>query len=107
MLARRPEAKALFAPWSLAVYRERPAAAHAGCESLSTFHDWVRRNILPGPIPGTHIWDKKAIDASLDRASGFSTTEMSALEQWKKNRERERVRQAKTPVPLDQDPRKR
>jgi hypothetical protein len=83
------------------------AAAYAGCESLSTFHDWVRRNILPGPIPGTHIWDKKAIDAALDRASGLSTTEMSALEQWKKNRERERVRQAKTPVPLDQDPRKR
>src|ERR1700693_5532377 len=43
------------------------AAAYAGCESLSTFSDWIRRGIMPDPIPGTHKWDRKAIDAALDR----------------------------------------
>ena len=35
------------------------------------FHGWIRRGILPGPIPGTHKWDRKAIDRALDRASGL------------------------------------
>jgi hypothetical protein len=65
------------------------AAAYAGCATLSMFHDWVRRNILPGPIPGTHRWDRKAIDAALDRASGLrSPSELSALERWKQERAR-------------------
>src|ERR1700730_16702333 len=34
------------------------AAAYAGCETLSAFNDWIRRGILPGPIPGTHKWDR-------------------------------------------------
>lgn len=62
------------------------AAAYAGCESLSAFSDWVRRGILPGPIPGTHRWDRKAIDLALDLASGLPTTiapEISAFDQWK------------------------
>jgi hypothetical protein len=29
------------------------AAAYCGCESLAAFDDWVRRGIVPGPIPGT------------------------------------------------------
>jgi hypothetical protein len=41
------------------------AAAYCGCDSLSTFADWVRRGIVPGPIPGTHRWDRRAIDAAL------------------------------------------
>jgi hypothetical protein len=28
---------------------------------------------MPGPIPGTHKWDKKAIDAALDALSGLKT----------------------------------
>jgi hypothetical protein len=60
------------------------AAAYAGCESLSTFSDWVRRGIMPGPIPGTHTWDRKAIDASLDRLSGLEPSiEPSPFDQWK------------------------
>jgi DNA topoisomerase-3 len=42
------------------------AAAYCGCDSLSTFADWVRRGIVPGPIPGTHRWDRRAIDAALE-----------------------------------------
>jgi hypothetical protein len=49
----------------------KEAAAYAGCESLSAFNSWIRRGILPGPIPGTHRWDRKAIDWALDKASGL------------------------------------
>jgi hypothetical protein len=64
------------------------AAAYCGCDSLSTFTDWVRRGIVPGPIPGTHRWDRKAIDAALDQASGLSSTvtERSDYAKWKVNR---------------------
>jgi predicted DNA-binding transcriptional regulator AlpA len=52
----------------------RPQAAdYCGCGSLSTFDDWVRRGILPSPITGTRRWDRKAIDAALDKRSGLST----------------------------------
>jgi hypothetical protein len=37
--------------------------------NLSTFDVWVRRGIVPGPIPGTKRWDRKAIDAALDKVS--------------------------------------
>jgi hypothetical protein len=70
------------------------AARYAGCNSLSTFSDWVKRGILPGPIPGTHIWDKRAIDAALDRASGLSpATEETALEEWRRARAAKRSSQ--------------
>jgi hypothetical protein len=60
------------------------AAAYAGCESLSTFSDWIRRGIMPDPIPGTHKWDRKAIDAALDRLSGLQPTiTPSPFDQWK------------------------
>jgi hypothetical protein len=60
------------------------AAAYAGCDSLSTFNNWIRRGIMPGPIPGTHKWDRKAIDAVLDAISGLKTTiAPSAFDQCK------------------------
>jgi hypothetical protein len=60
------------------------AARYAGCDSLSAFNDWVRRGIMPGPIPGTHKWDRKAIDTALDRLSGLEPTiAPSPFDQWK------------------------
>lgn len=62
------------------------AAAYAGCETLSAFNDWIRRGIMPGPIPGTHKWDKKAIDAALDQLSGLQPkieTQLSPYDAWK------------------------
>src|SRR5258708_2996806 len=47
------------------------AAEYCGCATLEAFDDWVRKGIIPGAIPGTHRWDRKAIDAALDRASGL------------------------------------
>jgi hypothetical protein len=64
---------------------KKTAAAYCGCGSLAAFDDWVRRGILPGPIPGTHRWDRKAIDLKLDLASGLQsgTASASALEEWR------------------------
>ena len=62
------------------------AAAYVGCQTLSTFNNWIRRGIMPGPIPGTHKWDRKAIDAALDRLSGFRPTikhQLSPYDAWK------------------------
>ena len=62
------------------------AAAYAGCESLSAFNDWVRRRIMPKPILGTRKWDKKAIDAALDRLSGLEPRiepQLSPYDAWK------------------------
>ena len=56
------------------------AAAYCGV-GLTTFTAWVRRGIIPGPLPATHRWDKKAIDAALDILSHIDDTrEDSALE---------------------------
>lgn len=65
------------------------AASYAGCRTLAAFHDRIRRGILPGPIPGTHTWDRKAIDAYLDAGSKITPTEaISPLEQWRASRAR-------------------
>ncbi len=50
------------------------AAEYCGCETIAAFDAWVRKGIIPGPIPGTHRWDRKAVDAALDRASGLQPT---------------------------------
>lgn len=64
---------------------KKAAAAYCGCASLAAFDDWVRRGILPGPIPGTHRWDRKAIDLKLDLASGIESRRApaTALEEWR------------------------
>lgn len=62
------------------------AAAYAGCETLSAFNNWIRRGIMPRPIPGTHKWDRKAIDAALDRLSGIQPkieSKVSPYDAWK------------------------
>jgi hypothetical protein len=64
------------------------AAAYVGCESLSTFDSWIAKGIVPGPIPGTHRWDRKAIDLALDRASGITPAgQTSSYAEWKQRRE--------------------
>jgi hypothetical protein len=65
------------------------AAAYCGCETVATFSDWVRRGIVPRALPGTHRWDRKAIDAALDRASSLeSKLQQSPLEVWRARRAR-------------------
>jgi hypothetical protein len=58
----------------------RQAAEYCGCESLSAFDSWVRRGIVPGPIKGTKRWDRKAIDAALDKHSNLMPTSPNVLD---------------------------
>jgi hypothetical protein len=64
---------------------KKEAAAYCGCETLAAFDQWRQKGIVPGPIPGTTKWDRKALDAALDRASGLVTesAELSPYQRWK------------------------
>ena len=42
--------------------------------SPDTFDDWRARGIVPPPIPGTHRWDRVAIDDRLDRLAGLAAS---------------------------------
>ena len=46
------------------------AAAYCGVDA-ATFDRWRADGIVPGPMPGTRRWDRKAIDIALDRLSGL------------------------------------
>jgi hypothetical protein len=62
------------------------AAAYCGL-SPAGFDDWVGRGIVPGRIPGTQRWDRRAIDLALDRASGIETNAAgTAFDEWKARR---------------------
>lgn len=64
------------------------AAEYCGCASLAAFDVWIRKGIVPGPIPGTNRWDRKAIDLALDKASDIHTpvSSGSLLAEWKAKR---------------------
>jgi hypothetical protein len=58
------------------------AAEYCGCESVNAFSDWMRKGIVPGPIPGTSRWDRKALDRALDRRSGLVEDSGPTFEEW-------------------------
>jgi len=68
---------------------KQEAAEYCGCNTLAAFDQWRAKGIVPPPIPGTTRWDRKALDAALDRASGLVTSskgqdrEISPFERWK------------------------
>lgn len=47
------------------------AAEYCGIEP-ATFDDWRQRKLIPGPMPGTKRWDRKALDLALDRLSNIA-----------------------------------
>ncbi|GJE03602.1 helix-turn-helix transcriptional regulator [Methylobacterium isbiliense] len=48
----------------------------------------VARGLLPQALPGSRRWDRRAVDAALDRASGLpGVTEESAFQRWKRDRD--------------------
>lgn len=61
------------------------AAAYCGCNTLAAFDRWRNEGIVPGPIPGTNRWDRRAIDRALDLASGLVTdsAELTPYQRWK------------------------
>ncbi len=46
------------------------AAGYCGC-SVATFSGWVSAGHMPRPLFGSRRWDRRAIDAAIDRASGL------------------------------------
>lgn len=46
------------------------AAAYCGLDPEG-FRGWQRRGLVPGPMPGTHRYDRRALDRALDRLSGL------------------------------------
>jgi len=65
---------------------KQEAADYCGCNTLAAFDRWRARGIVPGPIPGTNRWDRKALDRALDCSSGLVTdseAELSPYQRWK------------------------
>jgi len=64
----------------------RPEAAKMCTISVQTFDAWVRKGILPGPIPGTRRWSRIAIERALAGDPVASTADISPspFEQWKR-----------------------
>jgi hypothetical protein len=51
--------------------------------SVGAFDDWIRRGLVPRPIPSTRRWDRRAIDAALDALSGVGFNQQNnALDVW-------------------------
>jgi hypothetical protein len=65
------------------------AAIYTGCQTVAAFRAWVRRGIMPRPMPGTRRYDRRAIDLALDRLSQIASQspEPSAYGQWKRQNE--------------------
>jgi len=63
----------------------REACAYAGCGSMATFHAWVRKGTLPGPLPGTHSYSKDAIDEFIRLRAGLkgNVAEVDSYQAWK------------------------
>jgi len=70
--------------WPLAL--TRPEAAKMCRISVPTFDAWVRKEILPGPIPGTRRWSRIAIEHALagDIVTSTGDVHLSPFEQWKR-----------------------
>lgn len=53
--------------------------------SVQTFDTWVRKGILPGPIPGTRRWSRSAIGRRLAGGviASSAPDQLSPFEQWK------------------------
>jgi hypothetical protein len=70
----------------------RQAAAYC-CLSARSFSEWVKAGKMPGPISGTTRWDRRAIDAVLDKASGLEVpaAQEDAFDTWKRGKDEKRA----------------
>jgi excisionase family DNA binding protein len=58
------------------------AAAYCGV-GATTLTNWIERGIIPGHVPGTHRWDRQAIDVVLDILSRLDDElEGNTLDRW-------------------------
>ena len=61
------------------------AAAYCSL-TLSGFDAWVSRGLVPGAIPGTKRWDKRALDHALDLISNLPSSDPATtdLDEWRR-----------------------
>ncbi len=52
--------------------------------SVQTFDSWVRKGVLPGPIPGTRRWSRYTIERCLAGNAPSANDQPSPFEQWKR-----------------------
>jgi hypothetical protein len=64
----------------------RSKAANMCAISIQTFDAWVRKGILPGPIPGPRRWSRDAIQVRLagEFVASLANDQLSPFEQWKR-----------------------
>lgn len=55
--------------------------------SPAGFDDWRRKGAIPAPLSGTARWDRRALDAALDKLSGLVHHEEpgNAYDEWKRS----------------------
>lgn len=56
--------------------------------SLTGFDSWVRRGIVPSPIPGTRRWSRVALERAIagEQPAAVSVNDnLSPFEQWKRS----------------------
>lgn len=61
----------------------RQQAANYCSLTPSGFSDWMRKGLVPGPLPSTSRWDKAAIDARFDALSSLEQAEApDVFDKW-------------------------
>ncbi len=53
--------------------------------SVTGFDSWVRRGIVPGPVPGTRRWSRAAIERALTGGAAAAGDPESVFERWEKS----------------------
>lgn len=68
------------------------AAAYLGV-TAATFAKWGAAGLVPGPLPGTRRWDRRALDLAIDKLSGIAVhrplldADEMTLAEWKSQNE--------------------
>lgn len=60
---------------------EKQAAEDIGIP-LATFRSWIAAGRLPKPLPDCGLFDRKALDAAVDKISGLGGA-TNALDAWR------------------------
>jgi hypothetical protein len=75
------------------------AAAYLGL-TPGGFVSWIRAGRIPRALPGTHRWDRVALDRALDKMSGILVEvggpELSPLQKWLEQKNGERKAELQT-----------
>jgi predicted DNA-binding transcriptional regulator AlpA len=75
---------AVYSAEQMPLSLSREQAAKLCGISVHTFDEWVRKNILPKPMPGTRRWSRLSIEHALGQGAVPELSgEHSPFEVWK------------------------